>query len=1068
METTAGSGCSYTITRTWTVTDDCGNQTIAQQTLTVTDSAPPVMFAIHTFFGEIQHGDTLYADCSQIPSLDSIGFSAYDLCGATTIDFTETVVQGSCSVDGFTELRYCGWTATDACGNVDSLFFTVIINDQLAPVIAGVPADATVECGQVPPVPLVTATDNCDPAPVLSFVETIAGTGCDLTITRTWTATDDCGNTATEVQIITVVDSSSIQIVFTNPVLSGLGDGDTLVIPCSNPAIFDAGDAEAVGGCGDTPVVFNENGITPGNCNPPSGGQGGDGFIVIMHCTWMATDTCGNTASVTLHMMVVDNVPPVFSNAPADLTINCTDPLPPCGNPTVSDDCGNVALTSNSTTVLTADGYDRICTWTATDDCGNIATASSTVHVVDNEAPVISGVPADSTIYLANGETVPLAATVTATDGCPAQSIPVVFSETSAPMGNDSCMTKIIRTWSATDSDGNTVVQQQEIIVVGFMDVDIASTTPDTCGMGIGSATLLPDSYGFAWSGGGNGNIRNNLSAGTYTVTATNYGCTEVLIVTITNVQVPLAIESINTTPETCAGGDGTATISPANYDYAWSDPTGASAGTGAVRNDLAAGSYTVTATNGACSLVFTVDIADGCDCVAAVLDSLNITDATCGNADGTATLSLAGDVTDYGFLWIPNLGTANAAGNARTDLPASHYVVFVTYKGNNNCVEKFEFDIFDDCPKCAPIFSTELYTVSVSDSPGLVCLPVPFAALSQQVVEMDGAPTAGNLTPCDPEDVLNYGFEAFPNGLLQVRWRFAADTFYTLVNDLGAVAGFMNQLDTTGNWSFDAVNRRFVSGNVVGGYGKLQITHLPTGEVQESKAKMVKVAMGTSLYLTTGAHQLVVSNASTGCSDTLNITVNLEAIVQVEPSTLQPDTLRTKQGTPVIGDVLANDVIKQHIKQMTIAEQPANGTAWVNVDNTVSYRPLIECCNSYEHQPLDQFTYEVCFENGKRMQSTVSVEVACEDEVPATEITLYPNPTNRLVYLDLSPIAGKPVVVEVFNNLGVKMQTVRLDEAPSIPLKIELDGYAAGHYAVVINSPGSRPFVRQLIVGGR
>ncbi|MBK9015413.1 MAG: T9SS type A sorting domain-containing protein [Saprospiraceae bacterium] len=692
---------------------------------------------------------------------------------------------------------------------------------------------------------------------------------------------------------------------------------------------------------------------------------------------------------------------------------------------------------------------------------------------MDNGAPVISGVPADSTIYLANGETVPSPATVTATDGCPAQSIPVVFSETSAPMGNDSCMTKIIRTWSATDSDGNTVVQQQEIIVVGFMDASIASTTPDTCGMGIGSATLLPDSYGYAWSDGGNGNIRTDLSAGTYTVTATNNGptgagCTEVLTVTIANVQVPLAIESISTTPETCGGGDGTATIAPANYDYAWSDPTGASAGTGAVRNDLAAGSYTVTATNGACSLVFVVDIADGCDCVAAVLDSLNTTDASCGAADGTATLNLAGDVADYGFLWIPNLGTSNAAGNARTGLPASHYVVLATYQGNNNCVEKFEFDIFDDCPKCAPIFSTASYTVSVSASPGLVCLPVPFAALSQQVVELDGAPNAGNLTPCDGEDVLNYGFEPFPNGLLQVRWRLASDTFYTLVNDLSAVAGFMNQLDAVGNWSFDAVNRRFVSGNIGGSYGKMQITHLPTGEVQESKAKMVKVPMGTSLYLTTGTHQLVVSNASTGCSDTLNITVNLGAIVQVEPSKLQPDTLQTKQGTPVIGDVLANDVIKQHIKQLTIAEQPANGTAWVNVDNTVSYRPLIEYCNSYEHQPLDQFIYEVCFENGSRMQSSVSVEVACEDKEPATEITLYPNPTNRFVYLDLSPIAGKPVVVEVFNNLGVKMQTISLEEAPSVPLKIELDGYAAGHYAVLINSPGSKPFVRQLIVGGR
>ncbi|MEZ4931187.1 MAG: hypothetical protein R2788_03520 [Saprospiraceae bacterium] len=29
--------------------------------------------------------------------------------------------------DGFVESRHCGWTVTDECGNLDSLFFTVII-----------------------------------------------------------------------------------------------------------------------------------------------------------------------------------------------------------------------------------------------------------------------------------------------------------------------------------------------------------------------------------------------------------------------------------------------------------------------------------------------------------------------------------------------------------------------------------------------------------------------------------------------------------------------------------------------------------------------------------------------------------------------------------------------------------------------------------------------------------------------------------------------------------------------------------------------------------------------------
>ncbi len=1055
-ETTNSSGCDYTLTRTWTATDDCGNQSIAQQILTVTDNAPPVMFATHAFFGEIKHGDTLYADCSQIPSLDSIGFSAYDLCGATTTNFTENVVQGNCSADGFTELRYCGWTATDACGNTDTLHFTVIISDQLAPTIVGGPADITVECGQVPPVPNVTATDNCDPAPVLVFSETTTGSGCDYTLTRTWTATDDCGNTATHVQTITVVDSAFIQVIPTHPLLSGLTDGDTLVMDCNNPSVFDASDALAFNGCSNAPIVYTES-ITPGDCAT-------DGYVAILQATWSATDTCGNTASVTLYMVIGDNEPPVFSDVSADQTINCGEPLPPCGNPTVTDACGDVTLTVSTMDVPTANGYDHICTWEATDACGNTATASSTVHVIDTGMPVISGVPADTTIYLANNETVPPPANVTATDGCPAVAIPVVFSEATAPMGTNGCMTKITRTWTATDNGGNAIVQQQVITVISFMDVSIAATAPDTCGMGVGSATLLPADYDYAWHDGGVGSTRDDLNGETYSVTVTApTGCTTMLTVTIGDQQLPLTITAIDTTPATCTGGDGTATIAPANYNYEWSDT-----GFGAVRTDLAAGTYSVTATNGMCNMVIQVNIADGCDCIPAALTSLNTTDAYCGSAVGTATLNLVGDVADYSFTWSPDLGTPNAEGNARSELPGAIYTVTATFRGNSICVEQFQFEIFDDCPKCSPTFAEANYTVSVPSSPAPVCLPVPHFALAQQDVELDGLPHNGNLTACDARTVVNYGFDGFPVGSLHVKWQFATGTFYTVANDLGTVAAFMNHLDANGHWSFDGGENRFVSGNLGGNYGDLQITHLPTGEVQTSKAKMAKAAMGTSLYLAEGPHQMVLTDTILGCSDTLSIMVNVEGIVLVSPSTLRPDTLRTNQGAMVKGEVLANDDLRKKIKQLTIAEQPASGTAWVNKDNTVSYRPLIEYCNTYDNRPLDNFNYEVCFEDGTRMQATVSVEVVCEELEPTGEITLYPNPASHFVYVDLSPIAGQPVVLEVFNNLGVRLQAIKLAEAPSLPLRLALNEYAAGHYAIVINSPGSRPFVHQLIVGGR
>jgi hypothetical protein len=56
--------------------------------------------------------------------------------------------------------------------------------------------------------PTVTATDNCDTDVPVAFTEVQKNPGfsCDSMITRTWTATNDCGNTAT-CQTITADDN---------------------------------------------------------------------------------------------------------------------------------------------------------------------------------------------------------------------------------------------------------------------------------------------------------------------------------------------------------------------------------------------------------------------------------------------------------------------------------------------------------------------------------------------------------------------------------------------------------------------------------------------------------------------------------------------------------------------------------------------------------------------------------------------------------------------------------------------------------------------------------------------
>jgi hypothetical protein len=330
----------------------------------------------------------------------------------------------------------------------------------------------------------------------------------------------------------------------------------------------------------------------------------------------------------------------------------------------------------------------------------------------------------------------------------------------------------------------------------------------------------------------------------------------------------------------------------------------------------------------------------------------------------------------------------------------------------------------------------------------------------------MDGGPMAGSLAPCELHKVLKYGFGSLPAGQLAVNWQFAADTFYTLTDGLSSVATFLNELDANGDWYFDQVALEFISGNLGGNYGKLRITHLPTGEVRESNPKQAKSAMGTSMLLTTGTHQLVVNDTLTGCTDTLIITVNEATIVGESASILQSDTLRTLVGEMVKGDVLANDMLNQKVKSIQISAQPANGEAWVNVDNTVSYRPLIEYCNSYKNMPPDGFTYEVCFEDGNKGQASVTVFVDCVDDIaPVQEIVLYPNPATRFVNLDLSPLAGQAADVVVYNSLGMRLTSIHVEKIETAPMRIELAGYAAGHYTLQVKSAGNRPFVRKFVV---
>src|SRR5262249_14347942 len=151
---------SFTIKRTYTATDSCGNSSSQTQTITVNDTTAPVISSIP--------GDVTVQCASAVPAANDGAVSATDNCGGTpVISHNDQTIPGTCANNFVVKRTY---TATDACGVSSSKTQTITVNDTTAPLITSIPADTTVECASAVPTAndaAVVATDNCGGAPVI-------------------------------------------------------------------------------------------------------------------------------------------------------------------------------------------------------------------------------------------------------------------------------------------------------------------------------------------------------------------------------------------------------------------------------------------------------------------------------------------------------------------------------------------------------------------------------------------------------------------------------------------------------------------------------------------------------------------------------------------------------------------------------------------------------------------------------------------------------------------------------------------------------------------------------------
>jgi gliding motility-associated-like protein/uncharacterized repeat protein (TIGR01451 family) len=219
----------------------------------------------------------------------------------------------------------------------------------------------------------------------------------------------------------------------------------------------------------------------------------------------------------------------------------------------------------------------------------------------------------------------------------------------------------------------------------------------------IGQSVTLTATGGsiYAWSNGIIGAATNvsPLVTTTYTVTVSpGGGCTATDQVLVT-VQSSLTVQG-TVTPASCGAANGTISVSVSgnsNVSYAWTP-----IGTGAMRTNLAAGTYTVTATDNASGCTGTATFAVG---ATAALDVTLIAGATsCTANTGNIAVTITGSTAPYGVAWSgAATGTASTPTNTYTinNLPQGIYTV--TVSDANGCTDWASINV----PSATPITAT-------------------------------------------------------------------------------------------------------------------------------------------------------------------------------------------------------------------------------------------------------------------------------------------------------------------------------------------------------------------------
>jgi hypothetical protein len=289
---------------------------------------------------------------------------------------------------------------------------------------------------------------------------------CGGELIFTWEFTDQCNNTITHDQTITVTPIEPPQ--FINP------PGD-ITIPCSQATSYNPLSLSYTNN--GTASCLTTGVVAPTLENDPPNICGG-----VSTYMWTFTDQCNNTITHTQNVTVTPILPPVFINPPGNIVVNCD--AVPSGPGDLSYQNGDTGSCSLSGSVAgTISGTANQCggvityTWEFTDQCMNEIEHVQTITVNPAPLPVFINPPADITVACNQIPTIApsLEYNNNAPGACSVQGfVPGVISGSA-----NECGGTLTISWNYTDPCGNMISHQQNVVVTPALPPSFTSLPPD-------------------------------------------------------------------------------------------------------------------------------------------------------------------------------------------------------------------------------------------------------------------------------------------------------------------------------------------------------------------------------------------------------------------------------------------------------------------------------------------------------------------------------------------------------------------------------------------------------------